>query len=135
MCIRDRRKLVKRQRLAVAFGAIAAFGLIGGLITTSILYNSAETARKEADARFADVRSIANFMLFDLYDELQPIPGNTEALKKISEQSRLYLERLSEIQSHDLDLQLETIEGYSRLATIIGNPFLYNLGHLSLIHI
>ena len=123
------RKLVKRQRLAVAFGAIAAFGLIGGLITTSILYNSAETARKEADARFADVRSIANFMLFDLYDELQPIPGNTEALKKISEQSRLYLERLSEIQSHDLDLQLETVEGYSRLATIIGNPFLYNLGH------
>ena len=123
------RKLVKRQSLAVAFGAIAAFGLIGGLITTSILYNSAETARKEADARFADVRSIANFMLFDLYDELQPIPGNTEALKKISEQSRLYLERLSEIQSHDLDLQLETIEGYSRLATIIGNPFLYNLGH------
>ena len=123
------RKLVKRQRLAVAFGAIAAFGLIGGLITTSILYNSAETARKEADARFTDVRSIANFMLFDLYDELQPIPGNTEALKKISEQSRLYLERLSEIQSHDLDLQLETVEGYSRLATIIGNPFLYNLGH------
>ena len=123
------RKLVKRQRLAVAFGAIAAFGLLGGLITTSILYNSAETARKEADARFADVRSIANFMLFDLYDELQPIPGNTEALKKISEQSRLYLERLSEIQSHDLDLQLETVEGYSRLATIIGNPFLYNLGH------
>ena len=123
------RKLVKRQRLAVAFGAIAAFGLIGGLITTSILYNSAETARKEADARFADVRSIANFMLFDLYDELQPIPGNTEALKKISEQSRLYLERLSEIQSHDLDLQLETVEGYSRLATIIGNPFLYNLGY------
>ena len=123
------RKLVKRQRLAVAFGAIAAFGLLGGLLTTSILYNSAETARKEADARFADVRSIANFMLFDLYDELQPIPGNTEALKKISEQSRLYLERLSEIQSHDLDLQLETIEGYSRLATIIGNPFLYNLGH------
>ena len=123
------RKLVKRQSLAVAFGAIAAFGLIGGLITTSILYNSAETARKEADARFADVRSIANFMLFDLYDELQPIPGNTEALKKISEQSRLYLERLSEIQSHDLDLQLETVEGYSRLATIIGNPFLYNLGH------
>ena len=123
------RKLVKRQSLAVAFGAIAAFGLIGGLITTSILYNSAETARKEADARFTDVRSIANFMLFDLYDELQPIPGNTEALKKISEQSRLYLERLSEIQSHDLDLQLETVEGYSRLATIIGNPFLYNLGH------
>ena len=123
------RKLVKRQRLAVAFGAIAAIGLIGGLITTFILYSSAEAARKEADARFADVRSIANFMLFDLYDELQPIPGNTEALKKISEQSRLYLERLSEIQSHDLDLQLETIEGYSRLATIIGNPFLYNLGH------
>ena len=123
------RKLVKRQRLAVAFGAIAAFGLIGGLITTFILYSSAEAARKEADARFADVRSIANFMLFDLYDELQPIPGNTEALKKISEQSRLYLERLSEIQSHDLDLQLETVEGYSRLATIIGNPFLYNLGH------
>ena len=123
------RKLVKRQRLAVAFGAIAAIGLIGGLITTFILYSSAEAARKEADARFTDVRSIANFMLFDLYDELQPIPGNTEALKKISEQSRLYLERLSEIQSHDLDLQLETVEGYSRLATIIGNPFLYNLGH------
>ena len=131
-------KFVKRQRVAVSFGTLAVIGLIGGLLTTSTLYKQAQTAYKQAqaakiesDMRFSEVRSIANFMLFDLYDDLKATPGNTEALEKIANQSSQYLSGLNTVRLDDFDLQMESIRGYHRLAEITGNPFSENLGRAS----
>ena len=125
------RKFIGRQKLAVSLGALAFTGLFGGLITTSFLYNQAETARAHADARFNDVRSIAKFMLYDLYDDLKATPGNTESLEKIAKESRHYLSQLNNIRTGNFDLEMETIRGYHRLAEITGNPFDTNLGRAS----
>ncbi len=122
------KKFIGRNKLATGLASLATTGLIGGLILTTTLYRQAETARKEADARFEQVRELANFMLFDLYDELQIVPGNTKSLSAIADKSKSYLDALSDTKRVSLDLRIETAIGYKRLSDVMGNPITTNLG-------
>src|SRR5690606_12616051 len=65
------RKFLKREkRLALATAAILVV-LVGGLAATAWGYSRAERERAVAEHRFDQLRELANFQLFDLYDELQ----------------------------------------------------------------
>lgn len=121
-------KFIRRRRLAVGASALAAFGVVAALIVTSTLYARAEAERREADARFAQVRELANFMLFDLYDQLEAIPGTTKALSGIADKSRTYLDALKDNKRASQALRLETALGYKRLGDVTGNPIGANLG-------
>jgi len=116
------RKFVKRNRVATVFGSVAMVGLVGGLVVTTSLYRQAETARQAADARFLDVRNLANTMMFDIYDEIADVPGGTKAEVKLAEAAQEYLDELSTDISADNDLKLETASGFFRLANIQGSP-------------
>ncbi|GJL91299.1 serine/threonine protein kinase [Hyphococcus sp.] len=121
-------KFIRRRRFAVGAGALAAFGVVAALVVTSTLYAQAEAERREADARFAQVRELANFMLFDLYDQLGAIPGTTKALSGIADKSRSYLDALKDNKRASQALRLETALGYKRLGDVTGNPIGANLG-------
>jgi predicted Ser/Thr protein kinase len=122
------RKFISRQKLAVGTTAGVIILLLAGLGGTGWAYNRAEIARHDAEDRFAQVRELASFMLFDLYDDLQPIPGNTKALSKIADKSRFYLDALNRDGRASLPLQIEIAQGYKRLADVMGNPKGANLG-------
>lgn len=122
------RKFISRNRGPVLTSCLALMGLIGALGITTHLYQQAETARATADKRFNEARDMANYMLFDLYDELQPISGNTKALQDMADRSKSYLDDLSKSSRANNELELETIQGYHRLANIEGNPVTSNLG-------
>ena len=121
-------KFVRRQRLLV--GAIAAVivALAGGLAGTSWSYYRAEEARSRAEKRFGEVRDLANFMLYDLYEELEPVTGNTRALVRIADRASGYLDTLAHERNADPDLKLETANGLKRLSDVLGNPIDRNLG-------
>ncbi|MCK5750599.1 MAG: hypothetical protein KAH44_30550, partial [Oricola sp.] len=121
-------KFVRRRRFAVGASALALVGVIGALAVMSVLYALAETERREADMRFAQVRELANYMLFDLYDQLEPINGTTKALSGIADKSREYLDALSQTARSSPALRLETALGYKRLGDVSGNPLGANLG-------
>lgn len=121
-------KFIRRRRFAVGAGALAAVGVVAALIVTSTLYARAEAERREADARFQQVRELANFMLFDLYDQLEAIPGTTKALSGIADKSRTYLDALKDNKRASQALRLETALGYKRLGDVTGNPIGANLG-------
>jgi len=121
-------KFIRRRRFAVGAGALAAFGVVAALVVTSTLYARAEAERREADARFEQVRELANFMLFDLYDQLEAIPGTTKALSGIADKSRTYLDALKDNKRASQALRLETALGYKRLGDVTGNPIGANLG-------
>ncbi|WP_375203591.1 serine/threonine protein kinase [Hyphococcus sp.] len=121
-------KFIRRRRFAVGASALAIIGVVGALFVTSALYARAESERREADARFQEVRELANFMLFDLYDQLEAIPGTTKALSGIADKSRLYLDALKDNKRASKDLRLETALGYKRLGDVTGNPIGANLG-------
>lgn len=121
-------KFFKRRTLAVSAGAAALLGVIVALGVVTTLYQRAEIARTDANMRFAEVRELANFMLFDLYDQLAAIPGTTKALSNIADKSREYLDALNTDARATKGLYLETAIGYRRLGDIVGNPIGANLG-------
>ncbi|MXO91967.1 serine/threonine-protein kinase [Pontixanthobacter aquaemixtae] len=118
---------LRNTALAGAIGALVV-ATIAGAGATGWWWSQAAEARDQAEARFDEVRGIANFMLFELYDELEPVSGNTKALSHIADESKAYLERLSAGDNLDPDLRLEIARGYHRLSTVSGNPEGANLG-------
>ncbi len=122
------RKFVSREKVLV--GGVAGFllAVLAGLAATGIAYSRAEEARQLAEQRFDGLRDLAHFQLFDLYDELNNVVGNTKARLALAERSQQYLIGLAETRSDDVGLQLETGEGFLRLALIQGIPGHPNFG-------
>lgn len=122
------RKLVGRHR--VLSGAIAAglMGLVVALTVVTALYRQAETARAAEAERFADVRSLAGYLLFDLYDSVADLPRSTPVREEMARRAQAYLDRLRVQRDPPLDLTLEIAEGFRRLGDIQGGPGTANLG-------
>lgn len=122
------RKYLRRHRAFAALATVFLVGIVSAFSLTLLQYQRAEAERREADRRFSEAREMANFMLFDLFDQLQPIAGNTEPLQNLTTRARTYLDGLSKSSRTDRSLKLDTIRAYHRLANIEGNPISANLG-------
>lgn len=122
------RKYLRRHRTFATLASVFLVGILAAFSLTLVQYQRAEAERREADQRFSEAREMANFMLFDLFDQLQPVAGNTEPLKNLTTRARTYLDALSKSSRSDRSLELDTIKAYHRLANIEGNPISANLG-------
>lgn len=121
-------RFIRRHPAGVALGTLATVTLIGATILMSALYVRAETAREQADHRFQQLRQLAKFMIFDLYDEFARVPGTTMGRRTLVSTAQDYLDELSKERSAPFDLRLETQVGRARLATVAGVPGDPNLG-------
>ncbi|PHR20466.1 MAG: hypothetical protein COA41_04685 [Sphingopyxis sp.] len=122
------RKFVTRHKIGSAIGAMVAVGFLAAFAVILYQYQRAEAALKEADSRFAEVRELANFQLFDLYDELLEIPGTTKVLSRIADKSRSYLDALGDDRRASPALKRDIALSYKRLSDVLGNPESANLG-------
>ncbi|WP_158586770.1 serine/threonine-protein kinase [Aurantiacibacter zhengii] len=122
------RKFVQREKTLVGVAAAALIGLLIALGVTTWAYSRAEDSRIMAERRFDELRALAHFQLFDLYDQLDSVVGNTAARVELAGQSQGYLLELAGSRSDDPDLQMETAEGFLRLARIQGLPAFPNIG-------
>jgi serine/threonine-protein kinase len=86
-------KFARRNRLAVAFVATVAAGLVTLTATSIQQANRTAAARDEADARRAQAESLIDFMLSDLWEKLEPI-GRLEVLDDVGEQATAYFSRV-----------------------------------------
>jgi serine/threonine-protein kinase len=121
-------KFVRRHRAAVAAGAAALILLVAALLLTTAAYRDAETARRAEAARFADLRGLANYMVFDLQGMLERVAGNAEARAAIADRAQAYLTRLAASEQADDGLKLEAARGLIALAQVQGVPGQPNLG-------
>lgn len=115
-------KFVNRNKLAVSFASLATAGLIAGLIITTTLYRQAEAATREAQARFEDVRQLARTMMFDVYEEIDRVPGTIEGRQKLVNSAQKYLDNLANDKRATIELRQEVVEGHIQLARITGSP-------------
>jgi serine/threonine protein kinase len=122
------RKFVGRHRLAVVSVSMLSMSLIAGLIGTLWEAQAARRERINADRRFDDARRLANYLVFDLYKEVQALSGSTEVQANMAARAMEYLDRLSTAKSDDRVLRAELAEGYLQLGDVLGNPFGANLG-------
>ena len=124
------KKLVERQRLAVGLGSILGFGVLLSLVLLTLAYRQVETSRAETERRFADTRDIANTMMFDAFDEVSKVPGNTGARLLIAQNAQKYLQALAADPDSPIDVQLAAGRGYARLAEVTGSLASGNIGEL-----
>ena len=122
------RKFVGRQKFAVAAVAAIVLLLVGGLTASLIGFGQARTAQAEAEARFGEVREMANTLLFDIYDSAESVPGTTATRRMLAETGQRYLDALAADPNAPLDVRLEAGRGYARLADVMGGVGGGNLG-------
>ena len=115
------RKFIRRNRLAVSAAAVLTLSLAAGIAGTLWQAHIARQQRASAEQRFNDVRRLANYLLFDLYDSVGKIPGTMPVQADMAGRTLEYLDRLAAIKSDDPGLRLELAQGYLRLGTILSN--------------
>jgi len=121
-------KFLRRHRAGVAAAALVLAALIAGVGVTLREARIAEENRRKADARFNDVRKLANSLLFEVHDSIQNLPGATDSRKLILQKAIDYLDSLAADAQNDPGLTRDLIAGYSRIAELEGNPSHPNLG-------
>jgi tetratricopeptide (TPR) repeat protein len=114
-------KFLGRNRWGVAAALLLALTIAAGVGAT--LWQS-----RRAERRFADVRNLANFLVFDVNDGLQSLPGTTALQRRTVERSLVYLDALLRDAGSDQGLRLEIAQAYRRLGDVLGSPFQPSLG-------
>ncbi|MEO0983163.1 MAG: serine/threonine-protein kinase [Pseudomonadota bacterium] len=121
-------KFLRRRPLAMSTATAVFAGLTGAVAVINSLYQDAEIARGDAEKRFNEVRELAGYMMFDLYDEVGELSRSTALRADMAERAQNYLESLGGVPNPPLDLRLEIADGWRRLGDVRGNPSFAHLG-------
>ena len=122
------RKFVGRHRASVAATVVAMASLTAATGVSLWQSRVADAQRARAEARFADVRKLANSFVFEFDETVRDIPGTTAARKLVIARSLGYLEDLARDTQGDLPMQRELAAAYQRIGDVQGNPYMPNLG-------
>lgn len=121
-------KFARRHAAVVTAAALVFVSLVTGIVVTQREARIAEANRRRADARFNDVRKLANSLIFEVHDSIQNLPGATDARKLILQRALEYLDSLAKEATNEPDLQRELVAGYGRIAQLQGDPYTMQLG-------
>jgi tetratricopeptide (TPR) repeat protein len=122
-------KFVRRHKTGTLAAAALALSLVAGMAATLWEAHVARTERALAQARFDDVRKLANSLLFELHDAIAPIPGTTAARELVVRRATEFLDRLAADAGDDKVLRRELATAYYRLGSVQGGGGRSNLGH------
>jgi eukaryotic-like serine/threonine-protein kinase len=112
----------RRHRTGVALTVAALIGLGAAAGISYFQFSKAEAARKAEAHRFDQVRSLANFMIYDLYDGIERLPGSTTTRRALVDRAQQYVEDLAQDRAAPIDLKVDAARGFSRLADVSGSP-------------
>lgn len=113
-------KFISRHKFGVTAALVFAVAALSGL--SAILHEAhiARLERARAEARFNDVRALANSLMFDVHDSIQNLPGSTPARKLLVDRALRYLDGLSHDAASDASLQRELATAYEKVGTVQG---------------
>jgi serine/threonine protein kinase len=121
-------KFVRRNRAAVSAAALVALALLIGVITTQWEARRARIQQARAERRFADVRRLADSLIFDFNGAVENVPGTTQARAVLVKSALAYLDSLAQEASEDASLQRELATAYQRVGDVQGYPEGPNIG-------
>ncbi|MBA3895152.1 MAG: serine/threonine protein kinase [Gemmatimonadales bacterium] len=113
-------KFVRRNRVPVAAGVLLALALVGGTATTAYQASAARAAQDRAERRFADVRKLANALLFDYHDAIRDLRGAGPVRERMVRDALGYLDGLAQESGEDPSLQHELAGAYHRIGDLQG---------------
>jgi non-specific serine/threonine protein kinase/serine/threonine-protein kinase len=124
-------KFVRRHRAGVAAAAAVVLSLLTGIAVAVREARIAEAERRRAEARFEDVRRLANSVIYEFHDAIGNLPGATPARRLLVTRALEYLDRLADEARDDPGLKRELADAYRRLGQVQGGGSGANLGDTS----
>ena len=121
-------KFVRRNRVAVAAGALVAAALVVSLGVSLRQTRVARAERALAERRFQQVRKLARTFLFDVHDAVAELPGSTKARSLLVNEGLAYLDSLARETAGDRELKAELAAAYMRVAEVQGGVGVANEG-------
>ena len=113
-------KFVRRNRMPVTAGVLLVLTLLGGSAATAYQAQQARAAQARAERRFADVRKLANALLFDYHDAIRDLRGAKPVRERMVRDALGYLDGLAGEAGGDPSLQQELAGAYHRIADLQG---------------
>ena len=113
-------KFLRRHRLGTAAAAAVFVSLAAGAGLALWQAARARASEEVARKRFEEVRSLAKTVLFELHDEIAPLPGSTKAREVLVSTALRYLDSLAAGAGSDPALARDVAAGYARLGLVQG---------------
>jgi len=124
-------KFFARHRAGVTAAALVALTLVIALAITLHEASIARIERARAEARFNDVRKLANSFMFDFDKAIENIPGTTHAREMLIKTALQYLDSLAKESHGDPSLEDELASAYENVGDIQGALMQQNVGNTS----
>ncbi|HYZ83618.1 MAG TPA: protein kinase [Bryobacteraceae bacterium] len=115
-------RMVRKNRLAAVAIALLIVSIVTGWFST---YREAQ----RTEARFREVRKLANVVLYDFHRKIADLPGSTPARELLVSTGLEYLNGLSKDATNDKSLLWEISQAYEQVGDAQGDPMGPNLGH------
>ena len=115
------RKLISRNRLTSAATALAVVAVVAGGASTII-------QKRKTEARYAQVRELANSLIFKYYDKIESMAGSAPVRESLAKDGIAFLDSLADDTAGDTALGIEIAGGYLRVSDVLFNG--RNLPHL-----
>ncbi len=116
------RRFIGRNRFRIVAGAaVAAF------LSAAGIYSVSQYGREQR--RLAELRTLSESYLSDVYREVEKLPGSTKACFAIVERARNSLDALFAESPRDPRTRRALAAAYLQLAELEGEPFHINLGN------
>jgi tetratricopeptide (TPR) repeat protein/tRNA A-37 threonylcarbamoyl transferase component Bud32 len=122
-------KFVQRNRIAATASAIVLLSLVGGVVAAGWQASRAEEQRILAERRFAEVRGLANSVVFKYHDEIAKLDGSTAVREMLVTDALTYLDALATDSAGDAGLQRELALAYLKLGDVQGRLYSANAGN------
>jgi tetratricopeptide (TPR) repeat protein len=118
-------RFMARHRINAALAGVGAVGVIAALTSALWQAHQANLARALAERRFADVRQLANGLVFKYHDQIANLPGSIAVRETLLNDAVKYLDGLRADGDAALDpvLAREAAESYYRIAVLQGEEF------------
>jgi tetratricopeptide (TPR) repeat protein len=121
-------KFIRRNRIAVAAGAIVTVSLVAATGVSLHQSNIAAKERRLAEQRLESLRRLTGSVLFEFHDAIQQLPGATQARKLLTQRALEYLNSLDAATARDPSQRAQMVEAYRKIGDVQGNPTNANLG-------
>ena len=122
------RRLAVRHKAAFMSSASALLVIVALLVVSVWQARVARTERDRADARFQDVRRLANSVIYELHDAIANLPGATPARRLLVARALEYPDRLAAEARGDVALKRELAGAYQKIAQVQNSGLGANLG-------
>ena len=121
-------KFIKRNRAAVVAATLVFLALCVGITVAIWQARRAEQQRVLAEKRFAEVRQLANNVVFKYHDAIAELQGATAVREMLVRDALQYLDALSDEAGDDNEFKKELALAYLKLADVQGKAYAANIG-------